>query len=247
MTVIAVPSHLDEPLPGLDLDVAPAHHLVTIRPGEGETWSRLAAIYDRVAETVAGVEGRPVVVSGDCTTAVGTITGLQRRGLDPGVVWIDAHGDLHTEQTTTSGYIGGMALAMVLGDEDRLVELIGLRPVNPSRVTLVAARDLEPAEQRRLQDGSIQLNPTLDLDQIPDGSLYLHVDIDICDPHEVDDLLYPADHGATFDQLLTAVGDIAAHHDLAAIGIAATWRHGTTRAAQHQRQLRRLIEAATPT
>jgi arginase len=95
VTVIAVPSHLDEPLPGLDLDVAPAHHLVTIRPGEGETWSRLAAIYDRVAETVAGVEGRPVVVSGDCTTAVGTITGLQRRGLDPGVVWIDAHGDLH--------------------------------------------------------------------------------------------------------------------------------------------------------
>jgi arginase family enzyme len=60
----------------------------------------------------------PVVLSGDCTAAVAVAAGLQRRGVDPAVVWFDAHGDLHTPESSASGYPGGMALRNLLTDGD---------------------------------------------------------------------------------------------------------------------------------
>ena len=51
-----------------------------------------------------------VVASGDCLTALGTVAGLQAAGADPAVVWFDAHGDVQTPETTSSGYLAGMSL-----------------------------------------------------------------------------------------------------------------------------------------
>ncbi|HTZ24598.1 MAG TPA: hypothetical protein VMC83_11465 [Streptosporangiaceae bacterium] len=71
--VIAVPYHLDEYLPGLDVPLEIGH----------DVWDRLAMLYGAVADAVAGVasrDERPVVLSGDCTTALATVAGLQRAG-----------------------------------------------------------------------------------------------------------------------------------------------------------------------
>jgi len=78
--VIAVPYHLDEHLPGLDFPL-PADGVVAADLPPGDVWDRLAVLYGAVAEAVAGAArrgDRPVVVSGDCTTALGTVAGLQR-------------------------------------------------------------------------------------------------------------------------------------------------------------------------
>ncbi len=81
-------------------------------------------LYRRVADAVARAAGqgsRPVVLSGDCTTSLGIVAGLQHAGLDPGIVWFDAHGDLQTLETTASGYLGGLPLRILAGYRPELI------------------------------------------------------------------------------------------------------------------------------
>jgi arginase len=80
-------------------------------------WERLGTLYSNVAAQVAATAaagGSPVVMSGDCTTSLGTMAGLQRAGVDAGIVWFDAHGDLQTLETTSSGCLGGIPLRAAL-------------------------------------------------------------------------------------------------------------------------------------
>src|SRR4051794_4119588 len=141
--MIFVPYHLDERLFGLEADLpATPGTTVTAELPEGDVWARLAALYDRVADVVAAQETTPIVVSGDCTVSLAAVTGLQRAGVDVGVVWFDAHGDVQTPETTTSGYIGGMPLRLIVGYRPELIaERLGLRAVPEERAVLAGARD----------------------------------------------------------------------------------------------------------
>jgi arginase len=237
MTTIAVPYHLDERLPALTTG-APADREVTADLPPGTPWERMAVLYERVASSVAAVQ-RPVVVSGDCTTSLGVLAGLQRAGRDPGIVWFDAHADFHTEATTTSGYLGGMPLALAAGvGTPTLPGLLGLRPVPPARVVLVDARDTDPPEHRLLAEAGVPRLPVAGLSaaDLPEGELYLHVDLDVCDPGDVPDLLFPAPGGPPLDDVLAAVGRVLATGRVVAVGLAATW-HADRPAAAHDRVL----------
>lgn len=86
----------------------------------------------------------------------------------------------------------------------------------------------------------------LDADGRPDGDIYLHVDIDVADPAEVPDLLYPAPGGPSVAAVLAAVQRVAATGRVVAVGVAATWRHGGESAAAHDELLRRLVAAVQP-
>jgi arginase family enzyme len=91
---LAVPYHLDEHLPDLDLSLAAAG-VVAADLAAGDPWTRMAVLYGRLTDAVAGVVASgavPLVQSGDCTMALGTVAGLQRAGCDAGVVWFDAGG-----------------------------------------------------------------------------------------------------------------------------------------------------------
>src|SRR6266849_11089703 len=94
-----------------------------------------------------------LVLAGDCTHAVGAIGGLAQAKGHPGVVWFDAHGDLNTMETTTSGFLGGLPYAVALGwdlEDWRLAA--GLEPpVRPEAAALIGASDLDPAEVEALQ------------------------------------------------------------------------------------------------
>lgn len=80
----------------------------------------------------------PLVVSGDRTTSLRVLAGLQRAGHDVAIVWFDTHADFHTEQTTTSGYLGGMPAALAVGVGTlTLPTALVLRPVPPSRALLI--------------------------------------------------------------------------------------------------------------
>jgi arginase len=178
VSVISVPYHLDEYLPDLDLPLAP-DEVITARLPDGDVWARLGSLYAEVARAVADAAGAadadggdpPVVLSGDCTTALGTVAGLQRAGADVGVVWFDAHGDVQTLETTASGYLGGLPLRMLTGYRPELVATrLGLRPVPERRVLLVGARDLDPPETEYLAAADIGRTgvTALDLGQPPD-------------------------------------------------------------------------------
>jgi len=106
--VIGIPYHLDEHLPDLDFPL-PLDDAVTADLPSGDVWHRLAVSYSLVSQQVCDAAGRgllPVVLSGDCPTALGTVAGLQQAGVDAGIVWFDAHGDVQTLVTTASGYLG---------------------------------------------------------------------------------------------------------------------------------------------
>ena len=112
--MITVPYHLDERLPDVALGLPVEREVVAALP-DGGPWERMAALYEQVAEAVRASPSVPVVLSGDCTTSLGVLAGLQRAGRDPGVVWFDAHADFNTPDTTTTGFTDGMGLAIAVG------------------------------------------------------------------------------------------------------------------------------------
>ena len=124
---------------------------IAAEPGPGDQTESLGpihrAIADGVADAVKAGE-RPVAVLGDCCQTIGVLAGLQRGGLAPNLIWIDAHGDFNTWETTPSGFLGGMPLAMITGRGDqRMMEAVGLAPLADARAVLSDGRDLDPGER----------------------------------------------------------------------------------------------------
>jgi len=205
MDKLVVPYHLDERLPWVELQGARVLEPVALP--EGTPWERLAALYEPVAAHVAR-SASPLVVSADCTTALGTLAGLGRKGIEPSVVWFDAHGDFNTHETTITGYLGGMPLAVACGRGDQTVcKLLGLRPLREERVVLSDARDLDPLERLLLKSSAVRLARVDEL-QPPDGDIYLHVDFDVLDPSEMEALQIPVPGGARLETLLGALSRV---------------------------------------
>ena len=239
MTVIAVPYHLDEHLPDLDLPLMP-DEVVTAEFPPGQPWERLAMLYDAVARTAAtvlantgGRGGRPVVLTGDCAISLGIVAGLQRAGTDPGIVWFDAHGDVQTPETTASGYLAGMPLRLLTGYRPELVaSRLGLRPISEHRIVLAGARDLDPPEVTYLAGAAIGRRDLADLGDLPEGPLYVHVDMDVLDAAALPGLRYPVPGGPDATQLAGALRVLLATGQVAALGLACTWHPGHA-AARH--------------
>jgi arginase len=231
MTRILVPYHLDERLADLDFPLRPDMTIATDLPA-GDPWSRMAHLYERVAASVENVVrsgARPIVISGDCTTSLGTIAGLQRAGLDPAIIWLDAHGDVQTLETTASGYLGGMPLRILVGYRPELIsEILALRVVREDRVLLVGARDLDPPELRYLEQAAIHRCGVDELHaaDLPAGPLYLHLDADVVDPGELPGLLFPAPGGPPMSQVTAALRRVFESGRVAAFGLACSWRSG---------------------
>ena len=100
------------------------------------------------------------MLSGDCPTARASVAALQRRHRDLAVLSLDAHGDFNTPAISTSGYLGGMALAMLTGRTPGLFDdTLGLRPVPDTSVVLADARDLDPAERDALTTSHVRRVP----------------------------------------------------------------------------------------
>lgn len=239
--VIKVPYHLDEHVPDLDVPLH-ATQVVTAELPQDDTWDRLAVLYEAVAGAVAGAARRgerPVVVSGDCTTALGTVAGLRRAGRVGGIVWFDAHGDVQTLETTASGYIGGLPLRMLVGYRPELIAArLGLRPVPEQQVLLVGARDLDPPEVSYLERARIRRAEVADLHRanLPDGPLYVHVDLDVIEPAQLPGLRYPAPGGPGPEQVADALRRLIATGFVAAVGLACTWyprHHAAARVGPH--------------
>lgn len=227
MTVVAVPFHLDEHLPDLELPL-PADLVIAPDLPSAGAWERMAVLYDEVAAAVATSTTPLVVVSGDCTTSLGVVAGLQRAGTDAALVWFDAHGDLQTPETSASGYLGGMPVRQLLGGADRTVaDRIGLRAVREQDVVLVDARDLDPPEAEFLAGSAVRRVPVDRVAEVlPAGPVYLHLDLDVVDPRDVPGLLFPAPHGPRLPAVAAAVRTVLTSCAVAAVGLACTWRAG---------------------
>lgn len=100
---ILTPYFLDTPQPDIDEIAVNGWRVVRAELPAGEKTVRMGALYDALAaEVQAAVTAgeRPIAIAGDCCATIGVLAGLQQAGLEPTLIWLDAHGDFNTWQTT---------------------------------------------------------------------------------------------------------------------------------------------------
>lgn len=223
---VLTPYFLDDPLHGLECLAASDWHINNPLLPSGEKQQRMSALYEPLADFIrqSALDGkRPVSIAGDCCTAIGVLAGLQRAGLDPVLLWFDAHGDFNTWETTPSGFLGGMPLAMLVGrGEQTMLKALNLKPLAENRVILTDARDLDPAEKLLVKEAAIihltDVGDLLDL-TLPEGPLYVHMDTDIIDPAEAPAMNYPAAGGPSAEQLQTIMKYLNRTENIAAVSV----------------------------
>lgn len=155
-------------------------------------------VRDGVADILLADE-MPLVLGGDHSLSIGTLAGVCAAWDNPGILWVDAHGDFNTPETTPSGNIHGMSLA--LGCGRGAPELLDIfrdgRYLDPSRVALIGARSLDPEERDLLKSSGVAVFTMSDIDrrglrqvlddalrQVASGTDGVHVsfDMDVLDP-----------------------------------------------------------------
>ncbi len=148
----------------------------------------------------------PIVLGGDHSIAIGTFSGVAEhyrdRGEQVGLIWVDAHGDMNTPESSPSGNIPGMPLATLLGlGHPRLVEMGGFSPkVHKEHVCLIGIRDIDDSERRIIRESGIHVYTMRDVDErgmravmmeavsiASEGTAGFHVsfDLDGMDPRDV--------------------------------------------------------------
>jgi arginase len=191
-----------------DLLIEAPHETIAPPLPEGTPQQRMAVLYRQVADHVADTDETIVVFAGDCLAPIGILAGLQRRSIDATLIWFDAHGDFHTWETTASGFLGGMPLAMIVGrGEQTIVNATGLKPLDERKVLLVDARDLDPGEAKAVAESNITVTAVTGLAHTvpPQGALYVHVDVDVVDPVEMPAVNYPAPEGPALADVRAAL------------------------------------------
>jgi arginase len=209
----------------------------------GTTFRLHRALAERVHEAHgagsgagSGTDRMPLVFAGNCGLAsIGTVAGL--RDPELGVIWFDAHGDFNTPETTTSGFLDGMPLAVITGRcWTALARSIpGFAPLSELNVMHIGGRDLDDAERvllassdvcvvtpERIGDVGIHhaLLPALDDLAERVRRIYLHIDMDILDPSEAPANQFVVPGGLTLADLLYAIDLIGKRFRIMAAGIA---------------------------
>jgi len=216
MSVIAVPYFMGDPMPGID--VPDPHEVLEAALPDADPQHRMGVLYDHLAAWVAA-DAHAVVYAGDCVSVIGVLAGLQRMEIDPTLLFFDAHGDFNTWETSPSGFIGGMPLAMVTGrGEQTIVTGAGLTPLSDERVFLVGARDLDPGEVDALAKSAVTRVSVAELaDGLVPGPLCIHVDLDVVDPTEMPAMNYPAPGGPSLEAVCSVMTQLAATGRVAAV------------------------------
>ena len=162
------------------------------------------ATLEAAAVTVA-VTRRPLLTATDCSICVGTVPAVARRWPDAWLLWLDAHGDFNTPDTTPSGFLGGMCLAGAVGLWDTGY---GAGP-GPERVVLVGGRDLDDAEDALMERHGV-VRTEDPAAALAGREVFVHLDVDILDPTVMPGQLYPAPGGLDPDQLHDLLASVAA-------------------------------------
>jgi len=209
------------------------------------SWNRLALAEGQLAKVVADERRSgtlPVGLLANCSSILGMLSGLQHSGpsakpLRVGMVFVDAHGDFNTPETTLSGMLGGMPVAIAAGQcLTRMRLKTGLEPAVPTRhIVEVCVRDTDPLEQELLDRSDIQ---QLALEDVRTRSatlhramkrlseatdvIYIHVDMDGLDPREVPGHPLTVPGGPTSHELAAALTEMFKYEKVAAFGVAST-------------------------
>lgn len=184
---------------------------------------------DRLSGLVADAAGRgalPLVLGGDHSVALGSLVGMAKVRGAGGVVWVDAHGDLNTPETSPSGNVHGMVLAAALGMAGESFRRDGwpLPALEPGKLALVGVRSLDEGERRLLAKLDAKVFTMSEVDKIgvepcmrealahAGGAAFLHVslDMDVVDPDYAPGVGTPVRGGLSYREAHLAMETVAA-------------------------------------
>lgn len=230
---------------GARLKPTPTVKLTEEEEGDYGTWHRLGLANRHLGDFIAENEREGYLSIGleaNCNSVIGVLGGLQRSGPSRrprkvGLVYIDAHGDFNTPETTLSGMLGGMPVAISAGLCLRNLRVTsGLEPALPiSYLVLGAVRDTDPLEQELIDRSEVE---RISVDDIRKRSekihaqmerlsslvdlIYIHIDMDVLDPREVSGHPLTVPDGPTSEELGSALKEMFRYEKAAALGIAST-------------------------
>jgi len=214
---------------------------VPVRQPEEQHYGEKNAKYlEEIAETCKGLadmvkktldeELVPLVLGGDHSIAVGTAAGVaahyNKKSKRIGLIWLDAHGDMNTPESSPSGNVHGMPLASIMGHgPSELTELAGHKPmIDPRSVVLVGIRELDSKEKRLVKESGVHIFTMRDIDErgmrdvmsealrfaIDDtAGVAVSLDMDFVDPSDAPGVGTPVRGGVTYREAHLALEMIA--------------------------------------
>jgi arginase len=251
---------------GLSVGSEHSAHLSASEREDGRTAvniGKLGANTARLINDARQAGNGVLVLAGDDTAAIGVVAGLQAAvgaGTPIGIVWLDAHGDFNTPETSYSGILAGMPLAILAGLAGPLWrEAAGLAaPIATDRLVLAGTRDIDEKEAELLRSTDVRVVPAGDVrkgapfaevvDWLASRSdlLYLHVDLDVLDPRFVPSASTPAADGLTVDELARAMSAVLGTGKVAAIAVTSLNPGAGTRGQRSLESVLTLLERALP-
>ena len=187
------------------------------------------SLAETVGKTLAE-DQLPLVLGGDHSIAVGTTAGTAahyyKQSKRIGVIWLDAHGDMNTPESSPSGNVHGMPLASIMGyGPAELTDLAGVKPmVEPRNIALVGIRDLDAKERRLVKDSGVHIFTMRDIDErgmrevMADAlrfaaddtaGIAVSLDMDFVDPTDAPGVGTPVRGGVTYREAHLALEMIA--------------------------------------
>jgi arginase len=206
---------------------AAATRVVDVPVGAGESqgtgvlrYTAIKSVLASQQRVLAATSGPVVTIGGDCAVELGAIPHAQATSgaSRTAVVWFDAHGDLNSPETSTSHAFHGMVLRTLLGDGP--AGLVPETPLSARSVVLAGTRSLDDDEAAFIDSSGMAMVTATDLREpqtLVDAialtgasAVYIHVDLDVLDPAEIDGVGYPEPFGLSVQQLVQAIAAIRA-------------------------------------
>lgn len=186
----------------------------------------------------------PLIIADDCTVCLGNVKGLAQ--FNPDVLWYDAHGDFNTEETSPSGFLGGMPLAAMVGlGNQNLMTGIRLNPIDDRKIYLTDGRDLDEGEATLVAESQLTHWQSLD-DELAHNwnnrSLYIHFDGDIIRLEDHPAVGYPATGGPTTEACITSLKHAIEMADVKAVHFTC-WNATLEGAEQSQKTILSVIQS----
>jgi arginase family enzyme len=152
----------------------------------------------------------PVLTASDCSICIATLPTVAARVPGLRILWIDAHGDFNSPETTPSGFLGGMCLGAACGRWDAGWP----ETIDPTAVHFLGVRELDPGEREDVEAAGVQRG-------VPDaGPVYVHLDVDGLDP-AVMAVQFPVPGGLQLDDVRDVLATLAANGRLVGLEITA--------------------------
>ncbi len=194
-------------------------------------FSSLQIVRERLAVALRSKPEWALTIGGDCGVSLAAVEhAAARHGNDLALVWLDAHPDLHTPESSPSGGFNGMVLRAITGEGAHGLALDDTSGVPLERVVIAGARDIDAAEGELIREREIASLSADELDS-PEalvtavrktgaGTVYIHIDLDVLDPSAIGGLANPVPFGLSVESLTAAITALRANFGLAGATVA---------------------------